>query len=136
MLPKLNAHLGPRLQAPEESRVELFPPEPSSSSLSTVARSVELTKKLKYATSTADTIVSGVLGVLMVASFLAVLLQTLLDKTDKNIPAKFNTSSSMEELLVPEIHQNMTAPVLIWRTFPPVVLAVQKALGVLGLHAL
>jgi hypothetical protein len=97
---------------------------------------VELTKKLKYATSTADMIVSGVLGVLMVASFLAVLLQTLLDKTDKNIPAKFNTSSSMEELLVPEIHQNMTAPVLIWRTFPPVVQAVQKALGVIGLHAL
>jgi hypothetical protein len=78
-----------------------------------VARCAEPTKKLKYATLIADTIVSGVLGVPVAASFLAVLLKELLDQIDKNIPAKFNISRLMEVPLVLETQQSMMAPVLI-----------------------
>lgn len=78
-----------------------------------MARCAEPTKKLKCATSIANTIVSGVLGVPVAASFLAVLLKELLDQIDKNIPAKFNISRLMEVPLVLEIQQSMMAPVLI-----------------------
>jgi hypothetical protein len=90
MFLKPNAHLELKLPVPEESRVELFLPEPSSSSPNTVVRYVEPTKRLKCAILIASTTVSGVLGLPLAASFLVRFLLDLPDKIDKNIPAKFN----------------------------------------------
>jgi hypothetical protein len=101
-----------------------------------VVRCVEPTKRLKFAILIASMIVSGALGLLMVASFLVQFLLDLPDKTDKNILAKFNISRSMEVLLALEIHQNMMAPVLIQQIFLPVVPAALNNLGVTGLPAL
>jgi hypothetical protein len=73
---------------------------------------------------------------LLAASFLVQFLLDLPDKTDKDIPAKFNIIRSTEVLLAPEIHQSMMASVLIRQIFLPVVPAAPKNLGVIGLGAL
>jgi hypothetical protein len=101
-----------------------------------VALNVEQTKKQKCATMIVGMIVSGDLGPTMAASFLAVLLKVLLPKIDRDKLAKFNISLSTVEQCALGILPVTKEPVQISPTCLPVVQAVLKSLGVIGLPAL
>lgn len=97
-----------------------------------VVLSVDRTKKLKFATSIADMIVSGVHGKMMDANCLASRLLQDQDKTGNDRLAEFNTLRLMEELSVLETVRSMPEHVNLLIPSHPVVPAVPKATGVNG----
>jgi len=99
-------------------------------------RSVGQMKKLKFATSIADTIVNGAHGKTMDVSCLAHHLLGDQDKTDKERLVEFNTSRSMEELNVRVTLQCLMVNVKLSEISHLVVLAVPKVPGVNGVIVL
>lgn len=94
--------------------------------------SVDQTKKLKFATSIADTIVNGAHGKTMVVNCLASRLLQDQGKTGNDRLAKFNTLRLMEELNVLETVRSLQEYVNLLTPSHPAVLAVLKATGVNG----